>query len=181
MLTSVLLFQIQALTHCGTLYKLYLSLNAFFMCMLHFCFHWWDSCQPRSIYISRISPLLCPCKAYMEYCLQVRGPWHQKGAELLGLWIQRRPREWPKGWSTALMRKGWGSWACSVWGRECSGEAALWPSSNWRELPSSRGIDFLCGTLVIGQGRTALNYKGRFRLDVRKKNYWENDEVVNAP
>ena len=59
--------------------------------------------------------------------------------------------------------RGWGSWVCSAWRREGSGETSLQPSSTWRELISRKGSNFLHGPIVIGLK------EGRFRLDVRKK------------
>lgn len=65
------------------------------------------------------------------------------------------PHRWPKSWSTSLMKKGWGSWACLVWRSEGSRESSLRPSR--RELSCRRKTVFLCSLIVIGQGGMALN------------------------
>lgn len=65
------------------------------------------------------------------------------------------PQRWPKSWSTSLMEKGWGSWACLAWRSEGSRESSLRPSR--RELSCRRKTVFLCSLIVIGQGGVALN------------------------
>jgi len=77
-------------------------------------------------------------------------------------WIKYRgrPQGGSEGWSTSPMRKtSWGSWDCSVWRRDGSGEKSLQPSSAWRELIGRRGTDIFHGLTVTGQGEMVLNQK----------------------
>lgn len=55
------------------------------------------------------------------------------------------PQRWSKGWSNPVLKKGWGSWVCSVSRREGSGETSLGPS------------DFVHGLIMLGQEGMALN------------------------
>ena len=65
----------------------------------------------------------------LEYCVQARGLQYKKYVELLE-WVQWRVTKMKSEevWSTFPMKKGWGSWACLVWGKEGSGETSLRPS-----------------------------------------------------
>jgi len=46
-------------------------------------------------------------------------------------------------WSASPTKKGRGSWACSAWRREGSGETPLQPSSTCGELIIRRETDFI--------------------------------------
>ena len=52
-----------------------------------------------------------------EYCIQPGAPQHRKDVELLEQ-VQRGPQRQEEHWS----KKGYGSWGCSAWRKEGSGE-----------------------------------------------------------
>jgi len=105
-------------------------------------------------------------------------------------WLQSRPQGFSEGWSISPLKRGWESWACSVWRREGPMETPLWPPSTWRGPAGELERDSIRGRGDRTRGDGLKLNKGRFRLDIGNKSFtmrvfrhWHrlSREAVDAP
>jgi len=93
-------------------------------------------------------------RPHLQYYIQVGGPSTGRAWNCLsGSWGGHEDQERA---GAPLVNTGWGSWACSVWRREGSGETFLLHSNAWRELISRRWNNFLHSLIVTRQDGMAL-------------------------
>jgi len=102
-------------------------------------------------------------------CSTVSRPGPPSTGKMCSWWRGSRgwPQGWSEGWSTSLIKKGWGSWACSAWKRRFQGDITV--AFQCLKKPINKMVtNFSCRMLVIEQWAIVLNKK-KGDLDIRRK------------
>lgn len=109
---------------------------------------------------------------HLKSWVQFWGPQFKKDIKVLEQ-NQTAQRSWWKVWSTSHVRSNWGSWGLLAWRKGGSGLMLLLSETLWKKVVA-RASGSSPGQPVTG-GKDTVLIQGRYRLDIRKKFFKEDN------